>query len=57
MSWLIPLNEYFGGIECEGSWDDPGNLQWSMDTDEYAKAVQRSWGPTGPDATGQHRRS
>lgn len=40
MSWLIPLNEYFGGIECEGSWDDPGNLQWSMDTDEYAKAVQ-----------------
>ncbi|MDD6032822.1 MAG: extracellular solute-binding protein [Oscillospiraceae bacterium] len=40
MSYLIPLCEYYGATECTGSWDDQANLQWSMDTDEYAKAVQ-----------------
>ena len=40
MDYLIPLNEYYGGKECEGAWDDPGSWTWHMDTDEYAKAVQ-----------------
>lgn len=40
MSYLIPLQEYYGAKEAEGSWDDQGNLKWFMDTPEYAKAVQ-----------------
>lgn len=40
MSFLVPLTEYYGATECTGSWDDQANLQWSMDTDEYAQAVQ-----------------
>lgn len=40
MSFMIPTCEYFGATECEGSWDDHAGLEWKMDSDEYAEAVQ-----------------
>lgn len=40
MSFMIPTTEYFGAVECVGSWDDHAGLEWKMDSAEYTKAVE-----------------
>ncbi|MCL1796014.1 MAG: extracellular solute-binding protein [Clostridia bacterium] len=40
MSYLIPASEYYGDIGCDGNYDDPRNLDWSLNSEGFVKAVQ-----------------
>jgi len=40
MSFIIPASEYYGDISCNGNYDDPKNLRWSLNSPGYVKAVQ-----------------
>jgi len=40
MSYLVAASEYFGDIGCDGNYDDPRNLEWSLNSEGFVNAVQ-----------------
>jgi hypothetical protein len=40
MSYVIPLSQYFGAVECTGRFDHPADLKWSLNSDEFIATMQ-----------------
>jgi ABC-type glycerol-3-phosphate transport system substrate-binding protein len=40
MSYLVAASEHFGDIGCDGNYDDPRNLNWTLNSEGFVNTLQ-----------------